>query len=252
MKVWGASTQIGKFHVLFGKIQALFPLGMGPKFGPQNSLEKSLDLHIHRVTHTWMPDKVIPVWARLCLEGNATILMEGNSSSHERAIFQILSECFKQTNASLHVNMYMLQKFLTTCWVIILLHTFYLRGLYFRVNWREHRDTKIKSSPIISNIRRKEQDRQNFKNKVSWKYGKAKNKIKRYINFTVGLTKMHNWCKLGEYSTIRDCYMDLTKLFPTGRMLITMFTNLIDRWKDEQGNYKSLTQVYRLEELKAI
>ena len=33
--------QIWKFHLLFGKIQALFPLGMGPKFGPQNNLEKS-------------------------------------------------------------------------------------------------------------------------------------------------------------------------------------------------------------------
>ena len=34
--------QTGEFHLLFGKIQALFPLGMRPKFGPQNSLEKSL------------------------------------------------------------------------------------------------------------------------------------------------------------------------------------------------------------------
>ena len=31
----------------------------------------------------------------------------------------------------------------------VLWNTFYSRGLYFRVNSREHRDVKIKSSPII-------------------------------------------------------------------------------------------------------
>ena len=34
--------RLGKFIYFFKKIQALFPLGIGPKFGPENSLEKSL------------------------------------------------------------------------------------------------------------------------------------------------------------------------------------------------------------------
>ena len=34
--------QIGKFHLLFWKIQAIFPMGMGSIFGPKNSLAKSL------------------------------------------------------------------------------------------------------------------------------------------------------------------------------------------------------------------
>ena len=37
--------QIWKFHLLFGKILAIFPLGLGPKFGPKNSLKKSLGTH---------------------------------------------------------------------------------------------------------------------------------------------------------------------------------------------------------------
>ena len=49
----------------------------------------------------------------------------------------------------------------------LLLNTFYSRGLYFRVNSREHRDAKIKSSPIISIIMIKEEDMTNRENKVS-------------------------------------------------------------------------------------
>ena len=30
------------FHPILGKIQAIFPLGMGPNFGTKNALEKSL------------------------------------------------------------------------------------------------------------------------------------------------------------------------------------------------------------------
>ena len=34
--------QIGNFQPFFGKILVNFALGMGPKFGPKNGLEKSL------------------------------------------------------------------------------------------------------------------------------------------------------------------------------------------------------------------
>ena len=43
----------------------------------------------------------------------------------------------------------------------------YCKRLYFRVNLREHRDAKIKSSPIISIIRNIEEDMANRENKVS-------------------------------------------------------------------------------------
>ena len=61
----------------------------------------------------------------------------------------------------------------------------YLRGLYFRVNSRGHHDAKIKSSPIISNIRIIAQDLKIRENKVSWIcQGKwsCENKVSRIIS----------------------------------------------------------------------
>ena len=49
----------------------------------------------------------------------------------------------------------------------ILQNTFCLRGLYFRVNSREHRNAKIKSLPIISNVKNIEEYMKNHENKVS-------------------------------------------------------------------------------------
>ena len=46
-------------------------------------------------------------------------------------------------------------------------HTYYSRGLYFRVNSREHTDAKIKSSLIISNVWVTEEDMKIRENKVS-------------------------------------------------------------------------------------
>ena len=61
------------------------------------------------------------------------------------------------------------------CMYIAMMHIFictvkhfYWRGLYFRVNSREHRDAKIKSSPIISYATIKEEYMTNRENKVSW------------------------------------------------------------------------------------
>ena len=42
--------------------------------------------------------------------------------------------------------------------ITVLKNTFYSRGLYFPVNSREQRDAKIKSSPIICNVRIIEED----------------------------------------------------------------------------------------------
>ena len=44
---------------------------------------------------------------------------------------------------------------------------FIRKGLYFRVNSREHRDAKIKSLPIICNVRIIEEDMTSRKNEVS-------------------------------------------------------------------------------------
>ena len=61
----------------------------------------------------------------------------------------------------------------------------YSRGLYFRVISREHRDAKIKSSPIISNIMTIEEDMKKRENKISclypWQWPRE-NKVTRIIS----------------------------------------------------------------------
>ena len=64
-------------------------------------------------------------------------------------------------------------------------NTFYSRRLNFRINSREHRDAKIKSLPIISNVSVIEQDLTNCENVVSWKHAgwwPRENKVTRIIS----------------------------------------------------------------------
>ena len=95
--------------------------------------------------------------------------------------------------------------------------------LYFRVNSREHRDAKIKSSPIISNVRNIEEYMTNRENKVSWihlGWWPRENKVSRIISILqyIKKTLMYN-ILLNDYQQL-FCIGLIWKWWPSYEIII--------------------------------